>query len=72
MSYIDGLADVLSRIICQYLNSREQRLMDDCVQNDEDSFSGTLSEYEQYLEEHHFNQEDDCPVEEVDELDFSA
>lgn len=64
MRYIDDLADVLSRIICQYLNS--------CVQNDEDIFSGTLSEYERYLEEHYFNQEDDCPVEEVDELDFSA
>ena len=37
-----------------------------------DIFSGTLSEYERHLEEHYFNQEDDCSVEEVDELDFSA
>lgn len=64
MRYIDDLADVLSRIICQYLNSS--------VQNDEDIFSGTLNKHERYSEEHYFNQEDDCPVEEVDELDFSA
>lgn len=69
MRYIDELADLLSRVICQYLESGEHRVMD-CDSDDEKIFSGTRKGYKQYLGENHLTEEEVFFIETVDELDF--